>query len=191
MKKKLAAGLAVCVMTFGLVGIASATYIDTVINFSGQTGLQLGAQMNPLTISLDPGTYYFTPVQNPSFAEAIAPYPGAIYDGAYSFWSGGPWNSGYRVAINDMYNSVAYPSVWEYESTASEAFTHAVGGSFTLTETSNVYFGVGDSSYGDNLGGISLHLTSGTSHVPVPPTFMLLGSGLAGAAAFRKRIRNS
>jgi len=43
MKKKLAAGLAVCVMTFGLVGIASATYIDTVINFNGQTGLQLGA----------------------------------------------------------------------------------------------------------------------------------------------------
>lgn len=183
-KKKLLAGLTVGVMMLGIVGAASAS-VDTVINFSGTTQLYYAPPYYdfwaPVSVTLEPGTYSFTPVQTP--------FPGAIYDSAYSFGNG-YWSSGYGIAINDKDHFTYYGG--GITTSVEEAFAKAVSGSFTITNTSNIYFGVADSFYGDNGGGISLHLTGGTipAPAPLPGAVWLIGSGLVGLVGLRKRRKS-
>jgi hypothetical protein len=183
MKKILLAGLATGLLMLSVARAASATYVDTVINISGTTALP--DQSNAIVMILDPGAYNFTPVQSPFFAEATNPYTGALYNGAYSYYPDA-WTSAYRVAINDRYKYETYGTE-QYYPTVSEAFTHAATGSIILTETSNVLFGVGDSFYFDNDGGISLHLTGGMAPTPEPSTMLLMATGIAGLVGSRIR----
>ncbi|HXC39551.1 MAG TPA: PEP-CTERM sorting domain-containing protein [Burkholderiales bacterium] len=184
MKKLLITGFAVA-MGFGMAGASKAS-VDTVINFSGFTQLYpgIGDLSSALMVTLDAGTYQFTPVSSSTFA-------GALYGGAYSFGNG-QWSGGYNIAINDKDHVTSYyPSDFPFD--AATAFAEAFGGSFTLTGTSNVYFGVGDNptQYSDNGGGISLHLTSGTQPVPEPETYAMMLGGLGLIGLVRKRRRKA
>ena len=62
---------------------------------------------------------------------------------------------------------------------------------FTLLVPTTVTFGIFDSPYYDNTGGISLSLSSVQSAVPEPATWamMLFGFGAIGFAMRRKRVR--
>lgn len=179
MKKLLVAGL-VTALGFCAVGESKADGVDTVINFSGQTAL-LHDVWNPIEVILGPGTYDFTPVKNP--------YPGAIYDGAYSFGNGF-WSGGYNIAINDNDHITSYYAANQAQLTAADAFAVAIGGSFTLSEESHVYFGVADTIYGDNGGGISLHLVGGLAPVPEPEIYAMLGLGLGLMGWVSRRRKN-
>ncbi|MRR51508.1 MAG: PEP-CTERM sorting domain-containing protein [Rhodocyclaceae bacterium] len=143
-----------------------------VINISGQQGIW--EAWSPLGVTFDAGSYTVTPVTQAT--------PGALFT-AYNFGGGYGWGTGYGIALSQddrkYYGSGSY-------STAEDAFAHAVGASFSLTKRQTVYFGVLDSYYGDNSGGVSLNITA----VPEPETFalMLAGLGLLGFMARRKRM---
>ncbi len=75
---------------------------------------------------------------------------------------------------------VVYPN-------ASDALTHAVMATFTLTQGGLVGFANGESAASalNNRGGMSLHVKP----VPEPTTMLLFGSGLAGILAWRMKKR--
>lgn len=52
-----------------------------------------------------------------------------------------------------------------------------------------LFLGVNDQIFGDNLGSFTATIT--TSPVPEPATMLLLGSGLAGLAGLRRKLRRS
>jgi len=155
---------------------SNAYFTDLVVNIPGTSNVYQYV-VNPIEVPLEPGIYNATPV-NPSF-------PGAIYT-AYSYYSGGPWSTHFIVAdgIGSDRNILlsAYPG--GVFSDPNSAFQNAISGTFTLTMQQRVYFGVGDSWNGDNLGGVSVHLVQ-ISLVPIPGTIWLLASCL-GSFRLRK-----
>ncbi|MFS4438727.1 hypothetical protein ACMA5I_10980 [Paracoccaceae bacterium GXU_MW_L88] len=79
-------------------------------------------------------------------------------------------------------------SLREFYETASQgydAFAGMVMASFTLESAQQIGFYVHDSSTGDNRGGVSIDV----SPVPLPGGFALLGLGVAGLAATRRKKR--
>ena len=67
------------------------------------------------------------------------------------------------------------------------ALSHAINTSFELVNAGDVDFYIGDSYYGDNIGGISLNVNP----IPEPATMLLFGSGLIGLAGFRRKFKKS
>lgn len=69
------------------------------------------------------------------------------------------------------------------------ALTGSHSSSFTLGVSGLVGFSIYDnpSWLGDNRGGISLDITSSTSPVPEPSTYLLLGGGLLGLVLLRRK----
>ena len=153
------------------VFVAASPARAEVINISGQQGIW-GA-WTPLGVTFDAGSYTVTPVTPTT--------PGALYT-AYNYGSGYGWGTGYGIALSQ--NDRKYYGAGSY-STAELAFAHAVGASFSLASRQTVYFGVLDSSYGDNSGGVSLNITA----VPEPETYAMLlaGLGLMGVIARRRK----
>ena len=175
MKKTIAIACAAFVPCF-----AQAATSDLVININGANNpIQLAPccfAWAPLTIHLDAGTYTVTPVEQG--------YPGALYT-AFSYgWPG--WSAAYAIAFDQTHVT------WYGDGTPVgdplTAFSHAAGASFSIATARDVYFGIGDSYYGDNSGGVSLHLVN-VNPVPEPETYamMLAGLGLLGFIARRKR----
>jgi hypothetical protein len=174
MKKLLAIA---CVVTSCL---AEAGTNDLVVNVSGiYNPIQLAPccfAWAPLTVHLDAGTYTVTPVKEG--------YPGALYT-AFSYGSPG-WSAAYAIAFDQTHVT------WYGDGTPVgdplTAFSHAAGASFSIATARDVYFGIGDSMYNDNAGGVSLHLVN-TTPVPEPQTYamMLAGLGLLGFAAHRRK----
>jgi hypothetical protein len=142
-----------------------------VINIGGQQGIWQA--WTPLEVMFDAGSYTVTPVTSST--------AGALYT-AYNFGGGYGWGTGYGIALSQddrqYYGSGSY-------ATAEEAFAHAVSASFSLANRQTVFFGVLDSYYGDNSGGVSLNITA----VPEPEIYAMFisGLGLLGFMAWRNK----
>jgi hypothetical protein len=150
--------------------VASTSHAQTqIVNINGVTD-QIGnngynvTAWNPQAVSLAAGTYNITPITPTT--------TGAFYT-AYNYYPGGPWSSGYVIGLQSPQQVSGYEDNGEMDydgfnvyffytgvyPDASTAFANALSGSFTITNAETVYFGVGDTYYGDNSGGVSLQLT--------------------------------
>lgn len=135
-------------------------------------------QNNPLGLQLAAGWYTVTPVNQ-------------AQGGAYTAWNanlGNPdwWSSGFFIDVPGtgiLYGGGAGPYP-----TAGDAYANAFWPSnftFHLSSAGTVHFGMIDSGYDDNLGGVSLQIRP----VPLPPSMFLLGPALAGLYGFRRRLK--
>jgi len=124
---------------------------------------------NPVVVTLPAGTYTVTPID-------------VGEGGAYTAWDYytylNAWLDGYVISVD--YGSgpfvLVYAGFGTTYPTAAIAFQHAVSSTFTLFSTVPVDFGVADSYYPDNQGGVSLAIST----TPEPGSLALLGTGLAG-----------
>jgi hypothetical protein len=157
-----------------------------------------GALIDPVQVTLGPGTYSITDAYSTSTGLAA----GALYD-AWNYSSGWVWHwkallddgSGGSTINPSNYSNYLLLDVDPTQVFGSEADAAAFGAStpaqtFTLNSTTTVDFVVNDYFLGDNTGGVSLLLSS-VSSLPEPSTWamMLIGFGAVGFA-LKKQKRN-
>lgn len=164
-------GLMVGIFMFGVVGSANAL---TIVNLDSLTA----TTSDPVVLSLTAGTYDVTPI-------------GVADGGNYNSWS--PWGTSHRqvhkysVEIDGLIECMTDGNTYYTE---LEALANAVSMSFTITSDKDISFFIHDSNYTDNTGGISLTVgPPSTQPVPEPCTMLLFGTGLAGIAGLRKRLK--
>lgn len=184
---KMLSVLILLLMSFG-VSYAAIININSVTNH----------ELNPVSLFLQSGVYTVDPI-------------GVSEGGLYNAWNA--WNFGQVTGCdangeNCTLGWINQYQIWSSEfpdmlitdgvrySTAALALENALGTSFTLLNDSFVNFLLNDGPNGslnwDNVGGISLDVTSDTvAPVPEPSTFLLLGAGLAGLAVMGIRRRKS
>jgi hypothetical protein len=143
--------------------LASLSVNAAIIDINARTDV---LETNPVTEFFTAGTYDVTPI-------------GVSQGGLYNAWNpygvGPYWAHVYFIESDEfLVRRGEYLGLF---STELEALAHAESATFTLTADRNVNFGVVDSFYDDNIGGISLSVTP--SPVPLPPAFLLFSSALA------------
>lgn len=163
---------------------SQAHALDRIINVSGQSALCNGCPFAPETYPFDAGSYLVTPL----LANTA---PGALFT-AYDFGHGLGFSAAYAIAVDPAHISdfgTSGPHAGAGWPDPATAFAHSAIGSFSLASAGTVYFGVPDSIYGDNSGGVSLKV----SPIPVPGSVALLMSGVAwlGLAFQRRHARGT
>ena len=169
---------------------AEVVNISTALNGNPVT-IDLGGGLTGVgsTLALAAGTYTVTPVDS-SFA-------GATFDAANRFgYASLPtvgWEWDYFYAIGGA-DAIAVGAGAQgglnnpaYRDSAANAFADAPGPvTFTLAAPTNVTFYWLDDAFGDNIGGISLAVTSA---VPETGSLALMLAGLAALGACARRRR--
>ena len=128
---------------------------------------------NPISLNLSAGTYK---------VDYIGINDGGKYDawngwgdGVTSFCNGNGegcqkgWINSYRISFEGFSDMFSSPSVY---SNPIQAMQNAVDTSFTLKSNTEVNFFISDSVYGDNVGGVSLRISS--QSIPEPSSVLSL-----------------
>jgi hypothetical protein len=151
----------------------STLYIDSNLN----------PDSNPIILQgLAAGTYIVTPIINQNNGyDAWNAWAGQVESGANGYTKG--WLNSYFINSNEFSNVLIVSDNTCYQ-TPSEAFTHARSTTFTLKSPSDVSFFLWDSSSYDNIGGMTLDVSS--SPVPIPATVLLFCSALTGLIGLRR-----
>lgn len=167
-----------------LVGVTSAA--PTIININGRTNHIL----NPVQLFFEAGTYTLDPigVADGGLYNAIS-YGAGQGPGRYKSWHWWYWMESPELGVVAINTPQAYLN---YE---MDAFAAAVSTTFSLSTDADVKFyildGPGGYAYaGDNIGGISLRVSSGARPIPAPCGVVLasLGAGLVGWLRRRRGV---
>lgn len=151
--------------------------VPTIVNVNARTN----SGSNPVIVSLAAGTYDVVPI-------------GVADGGAYDAWN--PWGfvshpgsgTGYGWIHAYSIDSDQFPLTSFYSGVRyaipTEALADATSTSFTLATAGDVLFYVGDTYYGDNIGGVSLLVGEPgpaipPCAVPVPGALVLVAVGAA------------
>ena len=177
-------------IVLALIGTANATVVNIDASVTGctpcngsapQVGDTLTSIINPVQLTLDPGTYTVTngdgaPGANPDFT-------------AWNFNSAGAnWVWSFLI-INDANRQVVMdgccgsPQIFSTQSAAAaDPFAQNFSQIFTLTQRTTLDFVTEDFGPADNLGGVALELT------PEPSNALSQLVGIAGLAILRRRL---
>lgn len=177
---KLAMVAAGVVAGFGVMPAeAQASSFNQFINLDAK----LNSESNAISVNLSAGTYS---------VDYIGINEGGVYDG-WNAWQGvvgdcssdgegcrRGWRNDYSISFDDFSQLFATTGVY---ATPLQALQNAVNISFTLASATTVNFFIGDNYYEDNVGGVSLRLSSDNISTPktVPETASILGLLAVGA----------
>ena len=183
-------------------GLARA---DIIVNISGtangeQVGNQScsitcnGALIDPVQVTLGPGTYLITDAWSPTNSTALY--------GSWNFEAGNPtaWSWHWKVLYDDGDDGATidpsnYASHLIADVDPTEAFSTAAAAALfgyntaplqiALSSTTTLDFIVNDYYLPDNAGGVSLDVHDEFSSVPEAPTWTMMIAGLAGLGFMR------
>ena len=180
----LAAGI---VMGFSVMPTeARAGSFKQVINLDAK----LNSESNPISMNLSAGTYS---------VDFIGIDDGGIYD-SWNAWEGvvggcdsdgegcrRGWRNDYGISFNGFNQLFATTDVYQ---TRLQALQNALDISFTLPSATTVNFFIGDYYYEDNIGGVSLKLSSAKTIPETASIFPLLAVGTIALSTlkFKKQI---
>lgn len=177
----LAAFLVFTAVQRALAGVAYDVAIDSHSNyFLWDTSAKKFTANTGVRFDLPAGTYTVTPKTLPV--------------GQYNAWYGGIglFLSQYTVYIDETKTYKGVPTWNEgmFAYNLPDAAAKIESTVFTLTAPGFVQFGVADTYTADNIGTMHLELKgAATASTPIPGALWLLGTGVAGLAALRKRLR--
>ena len=167
-----------------VTGCVAASRCDGAPHY--QPGDYVGDLINPVQLTLGPGTYTIT---NASNREGADPY-----FSAWRFNGSDNWVWAFEI-IDDaskimLVQGCCGDRVYDTQAgAANQSFARNYSSSFTLTATTTLDFITEDYYPYDNLGGVSLNIAQTVGAVPEPGTNALMLAGLCGVAAVLRSRR--